>query len=64
MLARRLIRQVLIVPHAALVGNWERALLTIFGLELRIVAGAEAKSGHPFTGSGIDLVIISVDTLK
>ena len=63
MLARRLLRRVLIVPPAGLVGNWERELRTLFGLDFRIVVGADAKSGNPFTGSGSDLVIISVDTL-
>jgi superfamily II DNA or RNA helicase len=61
LLARRLIRRVLIVPPAGLVGNWERELL--FGLDFRIVVGADARSGNPFTGSSSDLVIISVDTL-
>ena len=63
MLARRLLRRVLIVPPAGLVGNWERELKTLFGLDFRIVSGADAKSGNPFVGSGSDLVIISVDTL-
>src|SRR3954452_18667082 len=63
MLARRLLRRVLIVPPAGLVGNWERELRTLFGLDFRIVVGADARSGNPFTGSSSDLVIISVDTL-
>jgi superfamily II DNA or RNA helicase len=63
MLARRLIRRILIVPPAGLVGNWQRELRTLFGLDFRIVVGADARSGNPFTGSGSDLVIISVDTL-
>ena len=32
MLARRLIRRVLIVPPAGLVGNWQRELATLFSL--------------------------------
>jgi len=63
MLARRLLRRVLIVPPAGLVGNWQRELRTLFGLDFRIVVGADARAGNPFTGSGSDLVIISVDTL-
>ena len=50
MLARRLLRRVLIVPPAGLVGNWERELRTLFGLDFRIVVGADARSGNPFTG--------------
>jgi superfamily II DNA or RNA helicase len=63
MLARRLLRRVLIAPPAGLVGNWERELRTLFGLDFRIIVGAGANSGNPFTGPGSDLVIISVDTL-
>ena len=63
MLARRLLRRVLIVPPAGLVGNWTRQLRTLFGLDFRIVAGGDARSGNPFAGSGSDLIIISVDTL-
>src|SRR5262245_18752005 len=63
MLARRLLRRVLIVPPAGLVGNWRRELQTLFGLDFRIVAGADARAGNPFTGAASDLVIISVDTL-
>src|SRR4051812_7405763 len=63
MLARRLLRRVLIVPPAGLVGNWDRELRTLFGLDFRIVAGKDARAGNPFTGSRSDLVIISVDTL-
>ena len=39
MLARRLLRRVLIVPPAGLVGNWERELRTLFGLDFQIVGG-------------------------
>lgn len=63
MLARRLLRRVLIVPPAGLVGNWERELRTLFGLPFRILGGADARSGNPFTGDPSDLVIVSVDTL-
>ncbi|MBX5457447.1 MAG: DUF3883 domain-containing protein [Thermogemmatispora sp.] len=63
MLSRRLIRRVLIVPPAGLVGNWERELRTLFNLPFRIVLGSEARGGNPFLGSGSDLLIVSVDTL-
>jgi superfamily II DNA or RNA helicase len=63
MLARRLLRRVLIAPPAGLVGNWYRELKTLFGLDFRVVVGAGAKSSNPFTGAGSDLIIISVDTL-
>ena len=63
MLARRLIRRVLIVPPAGLVGNWERELRKLFGLAFRIVGGGEARAGNPFIGPSSDLLIVSVDTL-
>ncbi|MCC6795252.1 MAG: DUF3883 domain-containing protein [Candidatus Hydrogenedentes bacterium] len=64
MLSRRLIRRVLIVPPAGLLGNWERELRTLFGLHFRIVDGADARKGNPFLGSGCDRVVVSVDTLS
>jgi hypothetical protein len=63
MLARRLIRRVLIVPPAGLVGNWERELRTLFSLSFRVVSGSEARSNNPFVGSDSDLLIVSIDTL-
>ncbi len=63
MLARRLIRRVLIVPPAGLVGNWETELGKLFGLSFRIVGGGEARAGNPFVGPRSDLLIVSVDTL-
>jgi len=63
MLTRRLIRRVLIVPPAGLVGNWQRELRTLFSLPFKIVTGADARAGNPFTGPESDLVIVSVDTL-
>lgn len=63
MLSRRLIRRVLIVPPAGLVGNWEREMKTLFRLPFRIATGSEARSGNPFKGSKSDLLIVSVDTL-
>ena len=63
MLSRRLLRRVLVVPPAGLVGNWEREMRTLFRLPFRIVGGAEARAGNPFLGPESDLVIVSVDTL-
>ena len=63
MLSRRLIRRVLIVPPAGLVGNWEREMSTLFQLRFRILAGADAREGNPFAGPESNLVIVSIDTL-
>ena len=62
-LARRLIRRVLVVPPAGLVGNWEREMRTLFSLPFRIVRGEDARGGNPFAGPEGDRVIVSVDTL-
>lgn len=64
MLSRRRISRVLIIPPAGLVGNWERELRTLFRLQCRIVEGADARRGNPFTGSQGDRVIVSLDTLS
>lgn len=63
MQARRLIRRVLIVPPAGLLGNWERELRRLFGLRFRIVRGADARTANPFAGNDGNVVICSVDTL-
>ena len=63
MLARRLIRRVLIVPPAGLVGNWEREMRTLFRLQFQVVSGSDARSGNPFTEPDSQLAIVSVDTL-
>ena len=63
MLSRRLIRRVLIVPPAGLVGNWVREMHSLFRLPFRIVGGSDARSGNPFAGPDSDLVITSIDTL-
>ena len=62
-LARGLIRRVLIVPPAGLVGNWEREMRTLFRLRFRVVSGSDARLGNPFAGPESQLVIVSVDTL-
>ena len=63
MLSRGLIRRVLIVPPAGLVGNWEREMRTLFRLLFGIVHGTDARSGNPFVGPESDLAIVSIDTL-
>lgn len=64
MLARRLIRRVLVAPPAGLVGNWRREMANLFELEFAIVTGDDMKKGNPFAGAGSDLVIVSIDTLR
>ena len=63
MLSRRLLRRVLIVPPAGLVGNWQRELSTLFSLPFDIVSGSDARAGNPFTGPSSNRLIVSVDTL-
>lgn len=63
MLTRRLLRRVLIVPPAGLVGNWQRELRQLFNMPFRVARGSDAHSANPFKGSGTDLLIISIDTL-
>ena len=63
MLARRLIRRVLVVPPAGLIGNWERELRRLFNLSFKLIVGADARTNNPFAGPGSDLVIVSLDTL-
>ena len=63
MLSRRLIRRILIVPPAGLVGNWEQEMRKLFRLSFRIIRGEDARTGNPFSGAEGDRVIVSVDTL-
>lgn len=63
MLARGLIRRVLVVSPAGLIGNWANELEHLFGLLFKILSGADARSGNPFAGPESDLAIVSVDTL-
>jgi len=67
MLARRLIRRILVVPPAGLVGNWENELRELFGMEFSVVTGADLapRNANPFaSGPNCDRVICSVDTLR
>ena len=63
MLSRRLIRRILIVPPAGLVGNWEQEMRKLFRLSFHIIRGEDARTGNPFSGPEGDRVIVSVDTL-
>ena len=63
MKARRLIKRILIVPPAGLIGNWQREFATLFSLPFRIVTGADARTANPFIGDDSDCLIVSVDTL-
>lgn len=63
MVVRRLVRRVLIVPPAGLVGNWRREMRQLFSLPFEIASGQDAKTTNPFAGEGSDLRIVSVDTL-
>lgn len=62
MLSRRLIRRVLIVPPAGLLGNWQREMASLFNLEFDVAVGSQFKSSNPFVDS--DRLIVSVDTLR
>lgn len=64
MLSRRLIKRVLIIPPAGLVGNWQREMQFLFNLSFAVVSGADARSSNPFVGNGSDRIIVSVDTLS
>jgi len=63
MLSRRLLRRILIIPPAGLVGNWQRELRSLFNLEFRIVSGTDLRIRNPFLGPLSDHVIVSIDTL-
>lgn len=63
MLSRRLLKRVLIVPPAGLVGNWQRELSTLFSLQFDIVSGSDARTSNPFIGPSSNRLIVSVDTL-
>lgn len=63
-LSRRTIRRVMVVAPAGLVGNWYRELHKLFQLPFKIVTGNDAKDGNPFVGTGSDLVVVSIDSLR
>ena len=63
MLSRQLIRRVLIVPPAGLLGNWKSEMWNLFRLQFRIISGSDTLSGNPFLGPESELLIVSIDTL-
>jgi superfamily II DNA or RNA helicase/transcriptional regulator with XRE-family HTH domain len=63
MLSRHLIRRVLVVPPAGLVGNWKREMARLFSLRFREITGADCTTDNPFAMPGSDLALISIDTL-
>lgn len=64
MLSRRLIRRVLIVTPAGLVGNWRSELSALFSLHFKIVTGYDARTSNPFLGPESDRLIVKIDTLS
>lgn len=64
LLSRRLIRRVLIVPPAGLVGNWQRELANLFRIQAKVVRGRDSARSNPFLGADADFAICSVDTLR
>jgi superfamily II DNA or RNA helicase len=63
MLSRRLLKRVLIVAPAGLVGNWRREMGKLFSLPFKVIGGGDARSANPFLGEGSDRLIVSIDTL-
>ncbi len=64
MLTRRLIRRVLVIVPAGLVGNWQKELAVLFNLKFVIINGSDTKTGNPFSNDNCNQVIVSVDTLS
>jgi superfamily II DNA or RNA helicase len=65
MLLRRLVKRILIIPPAGLVGNWERELWNLFRLPFRILDSDNVRAGdNPFTDPRYDHVIVSLDTVR
>lgn len=63
MSSRRLLKRVLIVAPAGLVGNWRREMAQLFSLTFKIISGVDARNANPFVGEGSDRLIVSIDTL-
>ena len=64
LLSRRLVRRVLIVPPAGLVGNWQRELANLFRIQAKVVRGKDAARSNPFIGAEADFAVCSIDTLR
>jgi hypothetical protein len=47
MISRRLLKRILIVPPAGLVGNWQREFSVLFSLHFDIVSGSDARTNNP-----------------
>ena len=62
--SRRLVRRVLVVAPAGLLGNWQREMRTLFRIPVKAIRGAELNRGNPFTDTDSDFVVVSVDTLR
>jgi len=64
MLARRLLKRIIVVAPAGLVGNWQREMEKLFQLRFTVIAGSDARAGNPFVGDDSHRVIVSIDTLR
>ena len=62
-LSRRLLKRILIVSPAGLIGNWRRELATLFKLSFKIILGGDARNDNPFADETSNQAIISMDTL-
>src|SRR5262249_54306825 len=58
-----LLKRVLIVTPAGLVGNWRREMGKLFSLPFHVITGSDARNANPFVGEGSDRIIVSIDTL-
>src|SRR3990172_7272153 len=61
--SRRLIKRVMVVAPAGLLGNWQREMAKLFSIPFRIITGNDARNDNPFVGDGSDRIIVSIDTL-
>jgi len=66
MLLRRLIRRILIVTPAGLVGNWEKELRSLFRLRFRILESGELRNAdaEQLSEDQYSQCILSLDTLR
>jgi len=64
LLARRLIRRVLISPPAGALESWECDLFALFGLSFHTLTIMDMDAGNPFIGPASDLIIVEVNTLN
>ena len=65
MLLRRMVRRILVIPPAGLVGNWEQELRNLFRLRFRIVDSGDVRpDDNPFADARFDHAILSIDTAR